>query len=121
MPDKATIDGDKQLVATLGKAITDLGDLGESGQRAAALIVNAARGRAPRRTGALAGSVSVGQVTGTVATAQATVRYGGFVHWGTRHMAAQPFLSDAATSTEGAWLPLYETQVARAVDQVRGA
>jgi HK97 gp10 family phage protein len=121
MPDKVTVDGDATMVATLGKAITDLGDLAGAGHRAASVIVDAARGRAPRRTGALAGSISAGPVTGTVASVKATVRYGGPVHWGTRHMAAQPFLSDAATATEGAWLPLYETEVARAVDQVRGA
>jgi hypothetical protein len=116
--------GARQLRSSLKKAGKDLQDLKDAHAKVAAVVAAAAAARAPKRTGRLATSVR-GTGTTTAAVIRAgfkSVPYAGPIHWGwpARGIAAQPFLSDAATSTEGAWLPIYEGAVETALDQVKG-
>lgn len=117
--------GARQLRSTLKKAGDDLGDLKDAHKRAADVVANAAKQRAPKLTGRLAGSIR-GAGTTTAAFVRAgfkSIPYAGPIHWGwpARNIKAQPFMSDAATQTEGTWLPIYENAVDEALDQVKGA
>ena len=62
-------------------------------------VAQAARSMAPRRTGALAGSIRATVAGGSGADAAVeiapSVRYGGYVEHGTAHMAAHPYLGPA--------------------------
>lgn len=125
MPGSVRVEGARQLRRTLKRAGDDLGDLKDANKRAGDIVANAASRSAPRRSGALAGSLRASR-----AAASATVRGGGAripyanpIHWGwpARNIKAQPFLSDAATSTQPVWLPAYEADVKRIVNRIEGA
>jgi hypothetical protein len=119
------IEGLTTLTRTMRKAGEDLGDLKNANARAAAIVVSAAAGMAPRRSGALASSIRGTRAAGRarVQAGRASVPYAAPIHWGwpARHIAANPFLSDAARATEGQWLPLYLADVEKALDGVKGA
>jgi phage gpG-like protein len=119
---QVTVIGQRRLSATISRAARDLGDLSAAGGRAAAVIVAAGRGRAPRRTGALAASLTP-TATATTATVSSRRRYAAVIHWGwpARRIAAHPFLLDAATITAPVWQPWYQAEIAAAVARVRGA
>lgn len=116
--------GARQLRASLKKAGRDLQDLKDAHAAVASMVARVAQQRAPKRTGRLASTVR-GSGTTTAAIVRAgrkSVPYAGPIHWGwpARGIAAQPFMSNAATGSEGAWLPIYEGAVEDALDQVKG-
>lgn len=116
--------GADRLRSTLRRAGDDLQDLKEAPAQAAGIVARSAR--APVRTGALASTVRPGGVSGNVATVNAgsaSVRYAGPIHWGwpARGIRAQPFLSNAATSSEPVWIKCYEREIEQAIDKVQGA
>lgn len=116
--------GARQLRSSLKKAGKDLENLKAAHAAVAQVIARTAASRAPKLTGRLAGSVR-GSGTTTSAVIRAgfkSVPYAGPIHWGwpARGIKAQPFMSDAATSTEGQWMPIYEGAVDQALDQVKG-
>lgn len=115
--------GAAELQRTLRKASDDLGNLSGVNQSAGSMVAAAARGRAPHRSGALAASIRASRVAAGSVTVVAGVPYAGPIHWGwpARNIAARPFLSDAATSTESAWVALYEAELNRVIDRVEGA
>jgi hypothetical protein len=119
-----TVFGARQLRATLARAGVDLADLKNANAAAAATVASAATAGAPRRTGALASTVRGNRAVGkaVVLAGRASVVYAGPIHWGWpgHHIAAQPFLSDAATSTEPVWLAAYQHDVQAALDKVHG-
>jgi hypothetical protein len=90
-----------QVAAALGGAAAALSDPSGLLADIAARVAADAGTRTPRRTGALAGSLSVGRATidGRPA-AQLTwgVRYALFVNFGTNRMPARPFATDALTA-----------------------
>src|SRR5262245_54681212 len=94
-----------RLGASLTRAADALEDPSGLTDRIARQVASDAGARTPRRTGALAGSLTVRGAT--IEANPATVltwgaRYGVFVNFGTRYMRAQPFATDAlatATST----------------------
>ena len=53
---------------------------------------------------------------------RASVPYAGAIHWGwpARNIRAQPFLTNAAASTEPTWVAQYLADIQKIVDQVRG-
>jgi hypothetical protein len=119
------VEGLNTLVRTMRKAGADLGDLKDANARAAAIVVSAAAGMAPRRSGKLAGSIR-GSRAGNrarVLAGRASVPYAAPIAWGwpARHIKPQPFLSDAARATESVWLPQYLADVQSALDGVKGA
>lgn len=118
------VEGARRLRSTLRKAGQDLGDLKTAHTAAAGIVTPAARGRAPRRTGRLAGDVR-GSGTTTAATirvGRASVPYAQPVHWGwpRRGIAANPFVTEAAQATEPTWVQAYESAVSRILDRVKG-
>ena len=114
--------GADELERTLHQAGQDVTDLHVPNAKAGDLIVGAARARAPKRSGRLASSLAP-VVSATAVTVASHLPYAGPVHWGwpARHIAAQPFLSDAATSTETTWAGYYETELDAILDLVHGA
>lgn len=117
--------GAKELRKSLKAAGDDLGDLKGVHQAVGNLVVSAARGQAPVRSGALAGSLRASRVAGgvTVRAGSGSVPYAGPIHWGwpARNIKANPFILDAAQATETAWVALYEDEVNRILDRVEGA
>jgi hypothetical protein len=114
--------GAEDLTRTLHDAADDLDDLGAAAKRAGDTVVGAARGRAPRRSGALGASLYPVVTTAGISV-RARVDYAGPIHWGwpARSIAPQPFLSEAATRTESTWVDYYADAVKAAVNQVHGA
>lgn len=116
------VDGTRQLRKSLKAAGDDLSDLKDVNQAVATIVANAGRGRAPVRTGALAGSLKPSRAA-TKASIRSRLAYAGPVHWGwpARNISPNPFLSDAAVQTESEWLGLFEAELDRIVAKVSGA
>jgi len=116
--------GAKELRKTMKAAGDDLGDLKAVHQAVGNMVVGVARGLAPVRTGALAGSIRTTKAAGGIAlkAGSAGIPYAGPIHWGwpARGIKAQPFLSDAATSTEEAWIRFYEEEMDKILEKVEG-
>jgi hypothetical protein len=119
------IQGLNKFVATVRRAGIDLAEMKQANARAGAVIVSAANARAPRRSGALAGTIrSARQARKVIVMAgSARVPYAGPIHWGwpARHIAPNPFLSQAAQSTESTWLPGYLSDIDKILAKVQGA
>lgn len=107
-------DGTTELASTLGAAAAALVDLEGVDDAAGDLVLGAAR--VPRDRGTLAASLtSVGGVL------SASARHAPFVHWGTKHLRARPFLLDALAAREEAVANLYADHVEDALDTIKGA
>lgn len=129
LPDQAAVselsvkvEGLATFDSTMKKAADELGRLTDAQGKAAAVIEQAARARAPRRSGRLAGSIRASRGAGGEVL-QVTAAYAGPIHWGwpSRHIDPQPFAMDAARATEGQWIKFYETDVQKTLDGVKGA
>lgn len=118
------VSGAKELRKTLKQAGDDLGDLKDVNQAVGNMVVSVARGNAPVRSGALAGSIRANRVAGgvSVRAGSGSVPYAGPIHWGwpARSIKAQPFILDAAQQTEAAWVALYEDGVNKILDRIEG-
>lgn len=119
------IEGLNTLTRTMKRAGEDLADLKDANARAGAIVASAASAMAPRRSGRLAASVRASRAVGRarVMAGRASVPYGPPIHfgWPARHIAANPFVSQAARDTEPIWLAAYLADVEKALDGVRGA
>lgn len=104
----------------------DLEELKATNASVAGVVASAGRAGAPvGPTGRLAASVRPG-ATKTMAVTRAgfaRVPYAGPIHWGwpKRNITAQPFLSDAATGTEGTWQAIYMRFIEKVIQQIEGA
>jgi HK97 gp10 family phage protein len=116
--------GAKELRKTMKQAGDDLGDLKAVHQAAGNIVVAAAQALAPKRSGALAGSIRAAKLAGgiSVKVGGAGIPYANPIHWGwpKRNIEAQPFLSDAATQTEAQWVALYEEELEKIIQRVEG-
>jgi hypothetical protein len=125
MDGRVRVQGARELRRTLKRAGEDMADLKDANMRAAQLVAQWGAVRAPRRTGALGGSVrAMRQVArARIVAGSPSVPYAGVIHWGwpARHITAQPWLSQAAVETQPAWLPQYETDLNKVLARVKGA
>ena len=112
--------GAERCAATLRASGERLEHLDHAAAGASRVVAAAGAGKAPRRTGALAMSVRP-MPEGATGAAGTSLRYAPYVHWGTRHMRARPFLTDASRQTEPIWLALYTADADRALGMVKGA
>lgn len=114
------VEGLPELRRALRKLQVDLSDLKAANAAVATYVAAAAAGRAPRRTGRLSSSIRGNKALSraTVRAGGAAVPYAGPIHWGwpARGIEGRPFIPEAAQATESSWLPLYESAIARAVD-----
>jgi hypothetical protein len=118
------VQGLDTLVRTLRKAGQNISELKDAHRAVGEIVAGAAADRAPRRSGALAGSVrATKRAAGArVLGGRASVPYAGPIHWGwpARGIGAQPFMSEAAQATEPQWTARYREDVQNALDKVRG-
>lgn len=114
--------GARNLAATLDTAALRIVELSAPARAAAVATLAAARGLAPRRTGALGASLSVGVWGPKTAAVTSALPYAGPIHWGwpARAIPARPFVTVAAQSTEPAWLARYDRHVTRTLNNVKG-
>lgn len=123
--DAVRVEGLGQLARTLKAAGKSLDDLKEANQSASRIVLDEARTRAPRRTGALANSGRVNNAAkkANVMFGGARVPYANPIHWGwpARHIKAQPFVTTAAEDTRPEWLAEYEKNIQQLLDDVKGA
>lgn len=113
------VDGADRCAATLRAAGASLGRTGPPARVAAEGIGRQARARAPRRTGRLASSITVASEADG-ATVGTSLRYAPYVNFGTRYVAARPFLTAAAERGEPLALAAYEKSVNQALSRVKG-
>jgi hypothetical protein len=111
---------------TLKSAGADMEEFKDASQRTASVVVFHAMSRAPKRTGALAGSLRPARTSGSVtvyAGNNSSVVYAGPIHWGwpAHNIRAQPFLVDAAHETEPEWVGYYLSELNKIVDGIHGA
>jgi HK97 gp10 family phage protein len=123
---RVEVDGADRLAATLEAAGDDLADLEDAGTEAGRLLVGEARRRAPKRSGALAATVTVTQVTGQsvrVSAGSGRVVYAGVQEngWRARNIRARRFMRGALTDQQGAIVEAYRDEVDDIVDTVKGA
>lgn len=117
------IEGAGRLATTLATVSAKLEDFTKPGTRAARIAASRARSIAPKRTGALAGTI---RATGSKRVgrieAGAGLRYARPVHWGApaRNQRARPFLSLAAQGSEPTWIRAYEDHVDESLTHAKG-
>lgn len=106
------------------RAGEDIATLKEAHAAVAAYVAAVAAARAPRRSGKLAASVRGNRAVSRarVSAGGARLPYAGPVHWGwqARGIESQPFITDAAQSTEIVWLAQYERAISAALEKVKG-
>lgn len=119
------VSGAKTLRRQLKAAGVSIDDLKAAHADVADQVLARATPGAPRRTGKLAGT---GRASGTQGAAivrfgGAAVPYAGPIHWGwpSRHIAAQPFVADAAEDTRPQWEGTYLAALEKIIDTVEGA
>lgn len=119
------VEGARELRRTLKRAGDNMQDLKKANYAAGMHVATASKPRSPRRTGALAGTLRAARAQGraSVNLGRAAVPYAGPIHWGwpRRNITAQPFVAETAQSTQGSWLRIYEQDIRRELDKVRGA
>ena len=116
------IRGADVLASTMRAAGDELDDLTAVNNRVGELILARARPRTPVRSGRLVGSLRAVADTDDVGLGSDLV-YAGPIHngWPAHHIRANPFLTDAARSSEDQWVGLYVTELEGVVGGVRGA
>lgn len=122
MAGEVEVQGAANLQRTLKGAARDVVDLTGTNASAAAIVAAAAAARAPRRTGALAGSVRV-TTTPNKGRVEFGVVYANPIHWGwpARNIRANPFATTALAQTQGQTVGVYERRVVDIVGKIRGA
>lgn len=109
----ASVDGVPELVDRLHHASAGLLDLTDANRDIASTVTRAEK--VPRASGALAASETV-TVTGTGWGITYGKPYAVPVHWGTRYLAARPWLWAAAHGTEDTWMDGFTRHVQNLID-----
>lgn len=108
--------GLERFQRTAAAAVRDLEDMADTHDAAVEVLERAAAAAAPRRTGELASSFGT-RVTATTGELFNTARHAVPVQFGTRHMAARPFLPvDVARDVT----PIFVDAVDAAVSSIKG-
>lgn len=117
--------GARELRRTLKAAGVSIQDLKDVNAQVAHTVHAAAQPHAPRRSGRLAGTERPAgtQAAAIVRAGGARTPYAGPIHWGwpNRHITANPWLYDAATNTQAAWLSMYLRAIDAVVATIEGA
>jgi hypothetical protein len=116
-----TLKGAPRFEADLDRAARELEDLRDAATEVARVVRSAGSSESPRRTGALAASLtsSAGRNLSTITSG---LVYAIPIHYGrpAHGIEANPFLMRAAQKTEPVWTGIYERSVQRVADSVRG-
>lgn len=118
------VHGARNLARTLREFGDGLDDLKDANASVSDYVARESAARAPRKTGALSGSVrgSRQAAKAIVRAGSAKVLYAGPIHWGwpARHIAPNRFIWDTAQDTQGQWIGDYEANIQRLADKVEG-
>jgi hypothetical protein len=116
------VTGGDDLTRTMREVGDDLADLTGVNERVGALILARARPRTPVRSGRLVGSLRAVADVDDVALGSDLV-YAGPIHngWPAHHITANPFITDATSSSEDQWVGLYVAELEDLVQGVKGA
>lgn len=116
------VHGAKEFRAAMKRMEADLKDYSAVNRRAASMVADTARDRAPVLTGALAGSVRPGatRTRGYVKAGGRGIPYAGPIHfgWPRRNIAPQPFIFDALDERKGDVIEAYEAYIEALVEKV---
>jgi phage gpG-like protein len=114
--------GADRLQATLRRAARDVGHMDRAAASVGSQVTRDARGRAPKRTGRLARSITPRVVAPDVEIGS-TLVYAGVIHngWPRHNISAQPFLADTLAADQPRIVATYAADVDRALDNVKGA
>jgi HK97 gp10 family phage protein len=122
---KVQVKGDDVLARTLRSAGRDLQDWAQVNASAAARVAQDAQGRAPRRTGRLAGSIrpSSDKTSGTIVAGGGGIAYAKVIEYGSqaRNIRAQPYLRPAFQELRDALIGMYDQHMKSAIGHVKGA
>lgn len=122
------VDGFRQLNRQLRQAGADMADMKDLNTQVGGIILPVARGRAPvsPEPGKHLFQTVRASATKTQAVVRAgnntTVRYANPIHWGwyRRHIKPNPWVSQAAQSTEPTWFGVYVRGIDRILDKIKG-
>jgi phage gpG-like protein len=119
-----TVEGARELRATMKRAGEDRGDLKDAHAEVAAYVATAARAAAPIASGKLAATIRGNRAAASavVKAGGAAVPYAGPIHWGwpARGIPAREFLTATAAETEPHWTETYLDAIRRIVDRIHG-
>jgi len=119
MNPEVIIEGVPETVHSLDDVASHADAVAAGYRDAERIVLVAARGRAPKRTGRLAASGHSEGTSGSAAVVfgSGNVPYANPIHWGWRahHIKAQPFLLRAVEQTEPLWLRAYEARLAELI------
>jgi HK97 gp10 family phage protein len=120
---RVEVKGLTKLTRALRSAGVKVADMKAANVRVAEVVVHAAVPITARATGALAGSVRPGkrQSGAVVYAGGGRIRYARFVEFGTRKMAARPYLYRAAGESQPEWLDVYAKELQALMDEVGAA
>jgi hypothetical protein len=126
---RVQLKGADRLAATLAGFGAAVADMTPEASAAAAMVAATAKGRAPKRSGRMAGSVAVA-VSGNDATIAGTARYSGPIDAGVgprpgrrgpHNIRPSRWLSGSLEACEPRVLTLYTDGVTRRLERVQGA
>lgn len=124
MAARAKLSGISALRRTLRRAGADMGDLKRANAEVAQFGARVGRRFAPRRTGALAHSGKGNRAAGSavITFGKKSVPYAPPIHWGweARNIEAQPFVWDPMHKLRPVWGQIYQRELQRILDNVRG-
>lgn len=130
------VDGMRQLRRNVKAAAADLpggtgttnawiNDIKDAYRNVGNIVAPAAKTKAPKRTGRLAGSVRTSGTTtaATVRVGYASVPYAGPIHygWPARNIEPQPFVIDAGRATESRWVAAFQAGIDKLLSRIKGA
>ena len=119
-----SIQGLSRLRRTMKAAEVDMGLLKGLNRAAAGVVEGAASSATPTLTGRLGSTLrsSATQSAGIVRAGRKSVPYAGVIHWGwpAKNIKAQPWLVDAAKSSESVWLNVYLDGINDILNNIEG-
>jgi hypothetical protein len=122
-PASVEIKGSSAFSSSMDRAERDIADLREGFTKAGDSIGRAASRIAPRKTGALAGSIETMHSGPAQQDITSPLVYAGPIHWGvpSHGIEASLFILRGADQTESEWTRAIETDAQRVCDRVKGA
>jgi phage gpG-like protein len=116
------VEGATRLAATLAQAGREIAHLDAANARVGADVASAARGRAPKRTGRLARSVTGRAGPNNTVEIVGTVVYAGVIHngWPRHGIRANPFIADVVTGRSDQIVNQYRDETEKILSHVKG-
>jgi len=115
------VDGGDRLASTLHNAADDVAELDDAKRDAGRIVEERARKGAPRDTGALVSSIASTVEDADVLIASSLPVYPGVQEYGSTHTPAHPYMRPALEASTTQIVDLFEDDVRKAIDQVKGA